>query len=74
MLCGLYGEGVRDSGPALEGHREGPWEGGEGIRRVYLERCPGVSLGFTVRGGRELGTGIYVSGLDRGGHAELQVS
>ena len=43
------------------------------VRKVRLERRDGVSLGFAIRGGTDLKSGIYVSEIDTGGQAERRV-
>ncbi|CAH1783841.1 unnamed protein product [Owenia fusiformis] len=40
------------------------------IKKVVLSWHPGESLGFSIRGGRDLGTGIYISSIDSGGYAQ----
>ncbi|XP_013407080.1 uncharacterized protein LOC106171325 [Lingula anatina] len=42
------------------------------IRKVVLHRYPGQSLGFCIRGGCEMGAGIFISEVDAGGQAETK--
>ena len=44
------------------------------IHKFLLIRKQSENFGFYIRGGKEFGFGIYVSGLDKGGYAEKQVS
>ncbi|XP_033105543.1 uncharacterized protein LOC117107853 [Anneissia japonica] len=40
------------------------------VRKVKLENRPGESLGFCIRGGKDLNAGIFISSIDPGGQAE----
>jgi hypothetical protein len=47
------------------------------LLQAYAEFLPGDRLGLTVRGGREFGLGVFVTGVERGSIARamgLQVS
>ena len=44
------------------------------IHKVLLTRREGENFGFYIKGGKEHGLGVYVSGLDKGGYAHKHVS
>ena len=43
------------------------------LHQVTLQKMPGLSLGFSIRGGIETDTGIFVTSVDHGSQAEDQV-
>ena len=44
------------------------------VRKIVLVRNENESLGLSIRGGSDVGAGIFVVDLDSGGQAENQVS
>lgn len=46
--------------------------GGKRVRTVTLIRRPGVRLGFSLRGGKEHGTGFFVTAVEPNTEASQQ--
>ncbi len=68
MSPGLGRSGRVSPGVARE-EKRWAWD----MHKVVLIRRQTENFGFYIRGGKEYGFGIFVSGLDRGGHAQRQV-
>ncbi|KAJ8046210.1 Whirlin [Holothuria leucospilota] len=49
---------------------EGTLPKGKAVRKVVLSRRQGESLGFSIRGGKDLKAGIFISEVDPGGQAD----